>query len=79
MVSTRGEEFYEYLIDNYIINREFKDLVHSRQNFEALFEKQSGWEGISGRSPDESEFQKALTGYELFSQIFFFCSNLNFI
>jgi hypothetical protein len=42
------------------------DLVHTKQKFEALFENQTGWEGIIGRSPDESEFKKALTEFELF-------------
>jgi hypothetical protein len=42
------------------------DLIDIRLQLEQLFKKQTGWEGICGRVPDESEFKKAFTEFELF-------------
>ena len=49
MVLTRGEEFYEYLINNYIINREFKMGKLKRNHVCLLIDKnlhQIPWESL---------------------------------
>ena len=42
------------------------DLQYTKTKFEPFFERQIGWSGISGKAPDEAEFKKALTEYDLF-------------
>jgi separase len=42
------------------------DLTHTREKFQVLFEKRKNWNGIIGVAPNENQFKKALTEYELF-------------
>ena len=42
------------------------DLTHTREKFQSFFEKRKNWNGIIGKAPNEAEFKKALTEYELF-------------
>ena len=42
------------------------DLTHTREKFQTFFEKWQTWNGIIGVAPNESQFKKALTEYELF-------------
>jgi len=42
------------------------DLVHTKEKFTSFFQSQQSWEGIIGVAPDESQFKKALTEYQLF-------------
>lgn len=42
------------------------DLAHTRSLFQQFFEKRKNWEGIIGVAPNESQFKRALTEYELF-------------
>ena len=42
------------------------DLAHTKEKFKIFFEQQKNWNGIIGHAPDEPEFKKALTEYDLF-------------
>ena len=42
------------------------DLTHTREKFQSFFEKRKSWNGIIGIPPNENQFKKALTEYELF-------------
>lgn len=42
------------------------DLTHTREKFQAFFEKFKNWQGIVGVAPNEAQFKNALTAHELF-------------
>ena len=45
------------------------DLTHTREKFQTFFEKRKNWEGLVGVPPNENQFKKALTEYELFMYV----------
>jgi hypothetical protein len=47
------------------------NLPYTKETLKELFKNQIGWEGIIGRRPNESEFKKALTEFNLFMLVFF--------
>jgi separase len=42
------------------------DFVHTREKIQSFFQSQKSWQGIIGVAPDESQYKKALTEYQLF-------------
>jgi separase len=42
------------------------DLTHTREKFQTFFEKKKNWNGLVGVAPNEDQFKRALTEYELF-------------
>ena len=42
------------------------DLTFTRETFQTSFEKRKTWDGIVGVPPNENQFKKALTEYDLF-------------
>ena len=61
-------------INSFTINKERayyivdpgSDLTHTREKFQTFFQKRKNWDGLIGVPPNESQFKKALTEYELF-------------
>lgn len=42
------------------------DLTYTKQKFQPFFERKKHWKGIIGIAPDETQFKKALTEYDIF-------------
>ena len=42
------------------------DLTDTRKKFRPFFEKKKNWKGLIGIAPDQSQFKKALTEYDIF-------------
>lgn len=42
------------------------DLTYTKQKFQPFFERKKNWKGLIGVAPDENQFKKALTEYDIF-------------
>ena len=42
------------------------DLAYTKQKFQPFFERKKNWKGIIGIAPDENQFKKGLTDYDIF-------------
>ncbi len=42
------------------------DLTYTQKKFQPFFERKKNWKGLIGIAPDESQFKKALTEYDIF-------------
>ena len=42
------------------------DLTYTKQKFQPFFERKKSWKGLIGVAPDEVQFKKALTDYDIF-------------
>jgi len=45
------------------------DLTYTQKKFQPFFEKKKNWKGLIGVAPDESQFKKTLTEYDIFMKI----------
>jgi len=42
------------------------DLTYTQKNLKPFFKKKKNWKGLIGIAPDQSQFKKALTEYDIF-------------